>query len=83
MTDWNERYLKGETPWEKGAPAPPLLELFEKMDLGIWGGGKVLVSPKPSNHGAGGESPSRNALPRPAASKYPARPGTKPPKGRK
>lgn len=43
MTDWNERYLKGETPWEKGAPAPPLLELLEKTDPEIWGGGKVLV----------------------------------------
>ncbi len=43
MTDWNERYLKGETPWEKGAPAPPLLELLEKSDPGIWGDGAVLV----------------------------------------
>lgn len=43
MTDWNERYLKGETPWEKGAPAPPLLELLEKADPQIWGGGVVLV----------------------------------------
>ena len=43
MSDWNERYLKGETPWEKGAPAPPLLELLEKADRGIWGGGTVLV----------------------------------------
>jgi len=43
MTDWNERYLKGETPWEKGNPAPPLLELLEKVDSKIWGGGVVLV----------------------------------------
>ncbi len=49
------------------------------------GGGKVLVSPKPSNHGAGGEAPSRNALPRPGSGRYPApgRTGAKPPKGRK
>ena len=25
MTDWNERYKVGDTPWEKGGPAPPLL----------------------------------------------------------
>ncbi len=43
MTDWNARYLAGETPWEKGAPAPPLLELWEKTDRAIWGGGTVLV----------------------------------------
>lgn len=43
MTDWNERYRKGETPWEKGAPAPPLLEILEKADHEIWGGGTVLV----------------------------------------
>ena len=43
MTDWNERYLKGETPWERGTPAPPLLELLEKADPEIWGGGAVLV----------------------------------------
>jgi ubiquinone/menaquinone biosynthesis C-methylase UbiE len=24
--DWEQRYRTGETPWEKGAPAPPLLE---------------------------------------------------------
>lgn len=43
MTDWNERYRNGDTPWEKGAPAPPLLEILEKADLEIWGGGTVLV----------------------------------------
>ncbi len=43
MTDWNERYRKGETPWEKGTPAPPLLELLEKTNPEIWGGGTVLV----------------------------------------
>jgi SAM-dependent methyltransferase len=43
MTDWNERYLKGDTPWEKGVPAPPLLEFLEKADHGIWGVRGVLV----------------------------------------
>ncbi len=43
MTDWNERYLAGDTPWEKGRTAPPLLELMERKGNGIWGGGTVLV----------------------------------------
>src|SRR5258708_8231894 len=25
VTDWNERYVLGDTPWDKGAPPPPLL----------------------------------------------------------
>jgi methyl halide transferase len=28
--DWEERYEIGDTPWDKGAPAPPLLEWLEK-----------------------------------------------------
>jgi SAM-dependent methyltransferase len=28
--DWDELYQAGETPWEKGAPAPPLLEWLRK-----------------------------------------------------
>ncbi len=28
-TDWNSCYRAGETPWDKGAPAPPLLEWLE------------------------------------------------------
>lgn len=43
MTDWNQRYEQGETPWDKGVPAPPLLELLDKTALPIWGDGKVLV----------------------------------------
>ena len=27
--DWEQRYEAGDTPWEKGAPAPPLLEWLE------------------------------------------------------
>ncbi|MGB8353311.1 MAG: methyltransferase [Chthoniobacteraceae bacterium] len=29
MTDWESRYKSGETPWEKGAPSPGLLEYLE------------------------------------------------------
>jgi len=43
MTDWNQRYRQGDTPWEKGSPAPPLLELLEKTDPSLWGGGRILV----------------------------------------
>jgi methyl halide transferase len=32
--DWEQRYEAGDTPWEKGAPAPPLLEWLER-------GGKI------------------------------------------
>jgi SAM-dependent methyltransferase len=43
MTDWNARYEKGDTPWEKGCAAPPLRELLSKTDMEIWGTGLVLV----------------------------------------
>ncbi len=43
MTDWNARYLAGETPWEKGAPAPPLLEFLEKNGIHFYGAGTILV----------------------------------------
>ena len=28
--NWEQRYRTGDTPWEKGAPAPPLLEWIER-----------------------------------------------------
>lgn len=37
------RYETGDTPWEKGLAAPPLLEVLGKLGLGIWGNGPVLV----------------------------------------
>lgn len=41
MTDWENRYLAGDMPWEKGQPSPPLLELLgQPLD---WGRGPVLV----------------------------------------
>ena len=43
MTDWNQRYETGDIPWEKGSPAPPLLELLNKKDKSIWGDGSILV----------------------------------------
>jgi methyl halide transferase len=43
MTDWNQRYLLGDTPWEKGFAAPPLMELLERCPLSIWGSNTILV----------------------------------------
>ncbi|GAA5127841.1 methyltransferase domain-containing protein [Luteolibacter yonseiensis] len=43
MTDWENRYQAGDMPWEKGRAAPPLLELLEKSEPGMWGPGPVLV----------------------------------------
>lgn len=43
MTDWESRYQVGDTPWEKGRPAPPLVELLSKLDPKEWGSGPVLV----------------------------------------
>jgi len=37
--DWDGAYERGDTPWDKGAPAPPLLEFLERTPLA----GRVLV----------------------------------------
>lgn len=50
MTDWNRRYETGDTPWEKGLPAPPLLELIGKLGTEICVGGPVLVPGCGSGH---------------------------------
>ncbi len=39
MTDWNQLYLDGDIPWEKGGPAPP----FEDMLKGKSMQGRALV----------------------------------------
>ena len=38
-TDWENRYREGSTPWEKGAPAPPLLEYLSEHEVS----GQILV----------------------------------------
>ena len=43
MTDWEARYQAGETPWEKGEAAPPLIELLGKLEKPAWGRGPILV----------------------------------------
>ena len=40
-TDWEERYREKDTPWDKGAAAPPLLEWMEANPGVI--SGSVLV----------------------------------------
>ena len=40
-TDWETRYRAGDTPWDKGAPAPPLLEWLENPAHRF--GGQILV----------------------------------------
>lgn len=39
MTDWQQFYASGETPWDRGGPAPPLLQWLETHRLH----GRVLV----------------------------------------
>jgi SAM-dependent methyltransferase len=29
MTDWEDHYRQGATPWDKGAPAPPLVDFLQ------------------------------------------------------
>jgi methyl halide transferase len=40
-TNWEQHYLDNHTPWDKGAPAPPLLEWAEKNSALLQG--KILV----------------------------------------
>lgn len=39
MTDWDRLYQENETPWDRGEPAPPLVEYVEKHKLA----GRALV----------------------------------------
>ena len=43
MRDWELCYQTGETPWDKGTAAPPLLEVIDRLGPALWGGGPVLV----------------------------------------
>lgn len=43
MTDWQQRYLDGDTLWEKGEAAPPLRELIERLGVEIFGDEEVWV----------------------------------------
>jgi SAM-dependent methyltransferase len=39
--DWEQQYLSGETPWDKGAPAPGLVDFLDQPEREI--AGKVIV----------------------------------------
>lgn len=41
--DWEAAYREGDTPWDKGESAPPLIELLELEGKNLWGNGPVLV----------------------------------------
>lgn len=43
MRDWEKCYQDGETPWDHGGAAPPLLEVIERHGVAPWGAGPVLV----------------------------------------
>ncbi|MEP4079330.1 methyltransferase domain-containing protein [Haloferula sp.] len=43
MTDWEERWSLEDTPWDKGAPAPPLVELLASDQGQKLKGLRVLV----------------------------------------
>jgi len=30
MTDWDEKYRKGESPWDKGTSSPPMKQYLER-----------------------------------------------------
>jgi len=46
MSDWEIRYQSGDTPWEKGEAAPPLIEWLAHRELD----GRVLVPGCGSGH---------------------------------
>lgn len=43
MRDWEACYQAGNTPWDRGIAAPPLVELIERLGADPWGAGPVLV----------------------------------------
>lgn len=42
-TDWETRYRTGNTPWDKGTAAPPLVEMLEERGADLFLNGPVLV----------------------------------------
>lgn len=43
MRNWEACYQAGDTPWDHGSAAPPLLELLDERGAALWLGGPVLV----------------------------------------
>lgn len=40
-TDWEQQYLSGDTPWDKGAPAPALVDFLRESEVVV--SGSVIV----------------------------------------
>jgi len=60
MTEWEQHYQRGDTPWDKGSASPALAEMLERDGLSGWGAGPVVVPGCGTGHdvralaGAGG-----------------------------
>lgn len=50
VTDWQQRYLNGDTPWDKGYASPPLDELIHRLGVSVLGEGEVWVPGCGSGH---------------------------------
>lgn len=50
MRDWEAHYRAGDTPWDRGEAAPPLMEMLDRLGNNLWGGGPVLVPGCGSGH---------------------------------
>lgn len=50
MTDWDQRWQMGDTPWDKGRAAPPLVEYLEVEDAELLRARRVLVPGCGSGH---------------------------------
>lgn len=50
MIDWDRRWKNGDTPWDKGAPAPPLLEYLGDGAAELFAATRVLVPGCGSGH---------------------------------
>ncbi|MEK7951189.1 methyltransferase domain-containing protein [Luteolibacter soli] len=50
MTDWDERWRQGDTPWDKGYAAPPLSEYLESGATELHRARRVLVPGCGSGH---------------------------------
>lgn len=50
MRDWEDHWRRGDTPWDKGAAAPPLLEYLEEWDDGFAASAEFLVPGCGSGH---------------------------------
>lgn len=48
--NWEDHWVEGDTPWDKGEAAPPLLEYLDEWDDGFVEGARILVPGCGSGH---------------------------------